>query len=94
MKAHKAMRQLAELVKVYEPKTFGVQVHSRWREVWVHAETAHDFNDLEAAFTALTGTRESRMDDEHLHKDEWEWEDWRIVLTVGRAAAMGLEVTA
>lgn len=92
MKDHKHLRAVAEFVKTFDPSEYGFE--SAWKEFRIHAQSVREFHDLEAGVDLLTGTRPAKFDSPVLHRNEWAWDSWTVVLTLLVGAPEGLEATA
>ena len=91
MKAHKALHQLADVVKTYQPRQW---TFDSCRYAYFNADTIREFHDLSDAFDALTGVRPLKGDTPHQCVNQWDWHGWRISLSVFVDAPTGYEATA
>lgn len=91
MKAHKALHQLADVVKTYQPRHW---TFDSSKVAYFNADSHREFHELSEAFDVLTGNRPYRDDSAHQCISQWEWRDWRISLAVMVDAPTGYEATA
>lgn len=91
MKAHRALHELAEIVKTYQPSgwTFDSGGYAHFG-----ASSIREFHELTEAFWALTGERPIAKDEDPLCVSHWDWRGWRIALFVYVDAPTGYEATA
>lgn len=91
MSRRRNLRALTDVLATYKPKTWTL---AGWDSCYLHCETVAEFHDLQIAFEVLTGEQPTRVDDSPLCLSQWDWQGWRISLSVFESAPLGMEPTA